>query len=798
MRHISLLAVCTAASIVTTAFTSSSSVFATAQDNQIIDLVQWTQDQLTASDLEFDTFSSCNEMTQTLEEYIKDNFWSQRGKWGGIYPMPMMRSFGWEVMEMAFADEAVSTVSTTTTSASNAEKQSISSTSTDFSTTNLQKTGIDEADILKTNGKHIYYYNQREQKIQILNSPLDLSTSTLDIEWVELVAEINLPEMFHDIQMYLDNDQLVILAQRWREVTTQSFLDTGNQVDVIVYDISTPTSPQLERFSELDGSYHDSRRIWDDLYVVNTTHMNRYRPMQYRKSIDDISLTSDDIIPKNIDISYTKTASKKNLAIAGQEFPYHISVNKTDCSDIHFVLPTKESIEQFGLHPSFTTITKINLANGDISPEVTTAFWSTQTIHMSASSLYLTDNFYLPQKRRRSCPPNARCLLPSFGWGNNTLIHKFDLWVDPASRARMTYTNSTLAPWAPLTQYSMDEDSQWHFRILTKTRQPELATHLYILDADLDVIWRVEDIEPGEEFKSSRYIGDKLYLVTFEQIDPLFVIDMETPTAPEIIGELKIPWFSTYLHPYGPYANWVQYLIWLWRDTQENRRWGVQNAGVKVDLYKIDYTKKDQNGYVDVSQAYTKTRWWLNSDSEALTNPRMFVWDKVNNSLILPMHLRDRASWNQRCEIIYDPSGKEVWRDCREDEWNELTTFLGTKVIHVSPEEGISERESFDYRHLFQQDDEIYNSHRNGERYNTWNIAPRVWYMWDALYSINSAFAHVVYRQDTSIASYTQLWSHNVDFTAPAIVETEKEMKEKENENELKTETIDEVSVFRR
>lgn len=88
-----------------------------------------------------------------------------------------------------------------------------------------------------------------------------------------------------------------------------------------------------------------------------------------------------------------------------------------------------------------------------------------------------------------------------------------------------------------------------------------MATHLSILDPDLNLIGGVQNIEPGEEFKSSRYIGDKLYLVTFERTDPLFAIDMADPTDPQILGELVIPGFSTYLHPYGELTDGVQYLL---------------------------------------------------------------------------------------------------------------------------------------------------------------------------------------------------------------------------------------------
>lgn len=79
----------------------------------------------------------------------------------------------------------------------------------------------------------------------------------------------------------------------------------------------------------------------------------------------------------------------------------------------------------------------------------------------------------------------------------------------------------------------------------------------------MNIIGSLMGIEPEEDFKSSRFIGDKLYLVTFEQIDPLFVVDLVNPRKPTIIGELKIPGYSTYLHPHSPLSDGVQYILGL-------------------------------------------------------------------------------------------------------------------------------------------------------------------------------------------------------------------------------------------
>ena len=719
--------------------------FATNEDTQIIDAVD-ERIVLTQTDqLKFTTFESCDEMETILEDYIKDNFKNWRGGGPNIaYLLWDMFTDGPEPMMMA--DESMeSAIRTTTTSAPQAAKMANDDSadfdgwwwsnwsSVDFSTTNTQKTWIDEADILKSTGEYLYYYNQKEHKVHVIKSPLHIASQTVDLRKLDIVTNINLPETFYGIQMYIENDQLILISNRSRRNYQWGFMNTWNQVDVIVYDVSDPAQPELVRFTELDGSYHDSRRIGDKLYVVNQLWMDRYRPMQNWKTVEDVDLWDIKMLPKNIDVAYTSKDEKKNLQIGKQTLPYHISKNSADCSNIHYVLPTKESIEQFWLHPSFTVVNVIDLASTENIPDITTAFGSTHTIHMAQDNLYLTDHFYLPQESQRACPPNARCIMPFFWWGEHTLVHKFNVlenWV--------WYQDSTLVNGAPINQYSMDQNTEWEFRILTSTWQPERATHLTILDKQLEVRWTVKDIEPGEEFKSSRYMWDKLYLVTFEQTDPLFVIDMKDSANPKIIGELIIPGFSTYLHPYAPASDGVQFLLWLWYDTDLNE-WGwTTTEWIKLDLYKIDYNKKDDEWHVAVTQEWSEVRWGQWSQSEALHNPRMFVWNEKKNMLVLPMHLQAQEWGKERCEIELDDTGEELWRECRNDWWRNITTFIWMKAIEVTPATWMKEIQSFDYKELFKQDKDLYN---NG-RYNTRQLMPRVGYVWDVLYQLNGAFGH--------------------------------------------------------
>lgn len=117
----------------------------------------------------------------------------------------------------------------------------------------------------------------------------------------------------------------------------------------------------------------------------------------------------------------------------------------------------------------------------------------------------------------------------------------------------------------------MDEDTNGNFRIVTQnyawsSGKNQNTTELSVISPSGKVIGKVENIAPGENFQSARFVGNRLYLVTFQQIDPLFVIDLSNPKSPKILGELKMPGYSTYLHPYDS-----DRLIGLGYDTKTNQ-----------------------------------------------------------------------------------------------------------------------------------------------------------------------------------------------------------------------------------
>ena len=531
-------------------------------------------------------------------------------------------------------------------------------TISDYSTTNIQKLWVDEPELLKSNGKYLFYYSEvsyKDRYISIIKTP-----TKKDLSDAEIVAKINIPDSLNDIQLFLNGDKLVILGSRYAS-KSDSILWSSRTL-AIVYDISDIENLSLEKLTEVYGRFEDARMINDQLYLISSINLSWYN-IAWR----DEPVEFKDMKPRLTDITLKKSSGLKKS--------YDKKVSEMPCDSLFYLLPSEDTMEETDTYPNFTLISQISLSDLNATPKQSLVFGNVDEIHMSQTSLYLPAPIYFSTPTRCS---HRGCYSSWYYRDENTLVHKFNLGKS------VEYQDSTIIPGEPLNQYSMDEDDEWNVRILTTTWYEQKATHLSILGKDMKLKWNLMNIEPGENFKSSRYIWDKLYLVTYQSIDPLFVVDMEDITNPKIIGELKIPGYSTYLHPYSDAKNGVQYLIWLGYSTTDNGYGGLKQDNTKVDLYKIDYKDHEtaetkcsslitKNVKADLTDSCTKATdgkkcneeqrlyedcltkvnpeniavsviasyefTWDTSYTPALENPRVFVWRSNKQELVLPMVL---------------------------------------------------------------------------------------------------------------------------------------------------------------
>ena len=620
---------------------SFANAFAVDEDNSIID--ELNKIEAPELNLNLQSFESCNALEDVMGDYIK-SYWENSYK--SYYGQP--RVLNMMVDDVAFDTLEESAVSSVSAKVS-ADGLGWGWWDEGFSETNTQVAGVDESDIVKTDGKHIYYYNQSEQAVFISK-----------VWSLEVLKKINLPENFYSPTLYIDDNRLVILVSGYSQTDYSKrgyWVNRNSKTYTIVYDTSNVESPKLLKLYGSDGNLTKSRKIGNYIYVLSNNYFNI--PYYNFKSEDDIEIDINSIIPKKIDISSTSDVSEQNLILQGKDLPYKVSTgNVAACNEIEYVFPDEETMKKYNFNPSYNIISVINIKDTGADVKTKVIAGSNSEIYMSVDNLYMTSYMYTPS--RWSCPIGASCIAPWFGWDTtNTLVHKLNI-----SGQNVSYQDSTLIPGQPLNQYSMDEKDE-NFRIITSSGWWEDAhTDLYIVDKNLESVSSLEGLGKWERFQSSRFIGDKLFLVTFEQIDPLFAIDLSDVKNPTVLGELKIPGYSTYLHPYDD-----NHLIGIGYDTKVNQWGGTTNDWFKVDLYQVNYDKKcwdaglseeeikkcDTGDYkwIIVKQLQTLTMWENGSYSEALHNPRMFVWNSAKKTLLIPasLYVNDPLQEYQRIDF---------------------------------------------------------------------------------------------------------------------------------------------------
>jgi inhibitor of cysteine peptidase len=599
-------------------------------DNQLINLDNsWSAVDLKVN-FKMQNFSSCQNMEDVVKNYILDysklHPWYTRGWWimyDGISSPQVMEK--WLTNNIAWAP-----ADTTTSKPVSADN---------YSQTNIQVAWVDESEIVKTDGKYIYFYNETRHSIIVSNA--------FPATELKIVKEINVPLTFGNPEIYINWKKLIIVASKYVNMDYGYYwFNRASKTVVVSYDMTDINKLRVEKYFQIDGNITKTRRIGKYVYVLSQSnfdfpYQNYYWVMSKASPqiVDEQKLNADfdpkKILPKKAELEYTLDTKQQNVVVRWKNLPYSLTQDfASKCTDIEFVMPDKDTMSKFDFTPSFVTLSIINTEDPSEDVKTKVLFWDVNEVYMSLDNLYVTSNLYTsynfkcPQIMCIKAPcPQPDCFMPVYNSWENTLVHKISISGNTAK-----YVDSTILPWTPLNQYSMDQAWDWAFRIVTTSYSPDHSTNVFVLDKNLNVTWKITWIAKNENFQSSRFIWNKLYLVTFQQIDPLFVIDLANNANPKIVWELKIPGYSTYLHPYDE-----THLIWLGYNTQDSWHWWVMNWWLKVDLYDI----ADIN---NPKQQYSLTLWDQGSSSDVLQNPKLFVWNAAEKTLLMPVTLFTSAN----------------------------------------------------------------------------------------------------------------------------------------------------------
>jgi uncharacterized secreted protein with C-terminal beta-propeller domain len=516
-------------------------------------------------------------------------------------------------------------------------KAQTGSSEVDYSTTNVQVENVDEPDYLKNDAKYVYIVSQNTLSI----------IDAYPAESAKLILKIALDIDSQYIQnMFLNEDRLVIFynGQSQDEIIPQfDFMPRPSYNPVthaLIVDVSDKEKPEILKDYTIDGHFSDARMIGDYAYFVTNSNidyqyprlpiiMERSEPVIipdafYFDNVERFSnfntLTAIDIFGDTISsetflMGYTGSiyVSENNFYLTYQQnLPYGFYEDSTRDRFFDVIVP---------LFPQEVQ-DKIKIIQNDSSLD-SAREWSkiAEIIQESYNKMDKSQKEKLFDKIREALSEyDARIQEESL----KTIIHKISIDED-----NLEYIAKGSVPGRLLNQFSMDEHDD-KFRIATTLEyytqyKGTIRTNaVYVLDEKLEILGGLDDIAPDESIFSARFMGDRLYLVTFQQIDPFFVIDLSSDT-PKILGELKIPGFSNYLHPYDD-----DYVIGVGRDTKEIGSGRVQQLGVKVALFDVS----------DVSNPKVIDDFVIgdaSTHSEALNNHKAFFFDKRKNILSIPI-----------------------------------------------------------------------------------------------------------------------------------------------------------------
>ena len=507
----------------------------------------------------------------------------------------------------------------------------------DYSTTNVQVENVDEPDYLKNDAKYVYIVSQNTLSI----------IDAYPAESAKLVLKIALDIESQWIQnMFLNDDRLVIFynGQSQEEIIPQfDFIPRPSYSPVthaLIVDVSDKENPEILKDYTIDGHFRDARMIGDYAYFVTNKNIDHQYPrlpiimesaeplmvpdafyfdnverFSNFNTLTAIDIFGDTIASETFLMGYSGTiyVSENNFYLTYQQnLPYGFYEESSRDRFFDVVVPLLPQDLQ----------NKIKAIKGDSSLS-SARQWTeiSEVLQDSYNQMSQSQKENLFEKIRKALADyDAKIQQESL----KTIIHKISIDGD-----KLEYQAKGSVPGRLLNQFSMDESND-RFRVATTTEYYSQysgmmrSNAVYVLDEDLKILGGLDEIAPDESIFSARFIGDRLYLVTFQQIDPFFVIDLSSDT-PKILGELKIPGFSNYLHPYDD-----DHVIGVGRDTKEIGNDRVQQLGVKVALFDVS----------DVSNPMVIDDYIIgdsSTHSEALNNHKAFFFDKRKNLLSIPI-----------------------------------------------------------------------------------------------------------------------------------------------------------------
>ncbi|MBE6760281.1 MAG: hypothetical protein E7554_09400 [Ruminococcaceae bacterium] len=533
-------------------------------------------------------------------------------------------------------------------------KTGASGSGKDYSATNTQKENVDEADIIKTDGRYIYRLTGHEvviidaEAMTVVSRTKPLGNGSDDTDEPGLVTAttsaavngVNQPVMtepavapdvaiepgvyFSKINGYLNDiyvsgDRLAVLYTRYGmfdDVSTEEYIGDRSGCGVMVYDISDRTAPVLLGDYVQSGNLTDSRLMGNYIYLVSGYYV-------YGGGITEQPETFVPCVEVN---------GERRVIAPG---------------DVSILPEIRES--------SYTVMTSINILDGTSHDSTKAAFGAAATVYADTEGIILA--FGGSKSETVDTQENGENVNISSGSNYTTLVSYL------VQDGIIAQTTSGEVPGSLLNQFSIDRHNgivrvvttidNWEQKIYTDgvdryEYDGGTTNGLYTLDRDMNILGKLDGLAEDERVYSVRFSGDIGYFVTFRQVDPLFAVDLSDPASPTMLSALKIPGFSQYMHPY---ADGLMFGLGMDADPESGA-----TRGLKLSMFDIS----DPADVTECAKHIFEDIWWsegLNNHHAVLVSAaRDIIAFPVDNGYMICGYSADRG-FHVRHELEFDRWG---------------------------------------------------------------------------------------------------------------------------------------------
>lgn len=518
-----------------------------------------------------------------------------------------------------------------------------------FSETNNQVEGVDEPDIVKTDGERI-----------VLISEGQLIVAGVTASEPEILGRLPLGN-FNVNSLFLTGDTVLLFGSEWRHVTPPTESEgapvySSPTVRLVEVDISG--DPEIIRTMTIDGQFVSGRMIGDTVRLVMASG-----PVGFEWSY-----------PKGHGLRAERRAVEENRKIIRNSspenwVPYFVTTDADgDVIEEGVLFPCERASHPsaFSGHDMLSVIT-LDLDRGMEITDATGVLASGQTVYATADNLYVATQNWSAQIRAREDGDHQPEQV-------STEIHKFDT----SDNEKAEYVASGAVSGYLLNQFAMDEH-EGYLRVASTTQpiwwggaadSESLVTVLAEEGGSLSQVGMVDGLGVTEQIYSVRFMGDVGYVVTFRQTDPLYTVDLSDPFSPEVVGELKILGYSAYLHPVGEGL-----LMGIGQDaTEEGRIQGTQVSIFDVsdlsDPARIDQITLAQGSQSEIEYDHHAflyweptglamvpvSQWWWDDDKEETFFGAVGFEVEADGGLKEVQRVShpggDRGDWDWRTQIM--------------------------------------------------------------------------------------------------------------------------------------------------